>query len=210
MAYKDKEKQREAQRKYEKEKRGSNSRRSIWWGYLYPDSAPEDWKERISAAGIECVVGHHDKDVTATGEEKKEHFHVAIRFSHAKTKAEAIEVLTDFGVLEKSVQYRDSWRAVCRYMVHADDPDKFQYSDDAVTNFCGADWKFECRNNSDKHRVCREMRKFIRENCVTSFSEFVDYCDENNEEWQIALDDNCSYVIHEYIKSKRYDFMEGR
>ena len=39
MPYKDPEKQREAQRRYE-EKNRKGKQRTIWWAYLYEDSAP--------------------------------------------------------------------------------------------------------------------------------------------------------------------------
>ena len=78
----------------------------------------------------------HDKDVRPTGEIKETHVHVAVRFSHAVDLAAAKELLSSFGVKEPSVQYRDSWRAVCRYMVHMDDPDKYQYDPSIVCESC--------------------------------------------------------------------------
>ena len=71
MPYKDKEKQREAQRRYEKKKRGKGKLHAIWWGYLYLDSAPDDWETRIRESGYECVWAMHDKDVRPTGEIKR-------------------------------------------------------------------------------------------------------------------------------------------
>ena len=110
-------------------------------GYLYLDSAPDDWETRIRESGYECVWAMHDKDVRPTGEIKETHVHVAVRFSHAVDVAAAKELLSSFGVKEPSVQYRDSWRAVCRYMVHMDDPDKYQYDPNIVCECGGADWK---------------------------------------------------------------------
>lgn len=203
MAYKDKEKQREAQRRYE-EKRKAKITRTIWWGYLYPESAPEDWEQRLRGCGIEALAQLHDKDVDATGTPKKPHVHIALRFSHAVDKARATEELTNIGVLESSVQYRDSWRAVARYLCHMDDPDKYQYDSTKVIEVGGADYYNAIGRTSDKYRTILEMQKFIREHEIYDFAEFMDYCADENMEWFMALCDNCSVIIEKYMKSRRY------
>lgn len=200
MPYKDPERKKQ----WEREHRTTKTRK-VWWGYLYPDSAPEDWEQRISESALEIVYALHDKDVTATGEPKKPHVHVAVRFSHQQDAATAKETLTAFGVLEKSVQWRDSWKAVCRYMTHMDDPDKFQYSPDIVHECGGADWRDAISRTSDTYRTIREMKRFCREAGVTSYAAFSDWCDENNEEWSCAICDKAGGEIHEYINGLRYD-----
>lgn len=44
MPYKDKEKQREAQRKWEKENRGAGKRHKVWMFIFYPDTAEVGWR----------------------------------------------------------------------------------------------------------------------------------------------------------------------
>lgn len=51
MPYKDKEKQREAQRKWEKENRGAGKRHKVWMFIFYPDTAEVGWRD-------ECGVTH--------------------------------------------------------------------------------------------------------------------------------------------------------
>lgn len=215
MPYKDKEKQREAQRRYEKKKRGKGKLHAIWWGYLYLDSAPDDWETRIRESGYECVWAMHDKDVRPTGEIKETHVHVAVRFSHAVDVAAAKELLSSFGVKEPSVQYRDSWRAVCRYMVHMDDPDKYQYDPSIVCECGGADWKTEIYRSSDKYRAIAEMQDWCdadenrRPNgCPAQFNDLMRYARENNQEWFQALCDNSSIVMREYCKGNRHDWRD--
>lgn len=45
MAYKDPEKQKEAQRKYNAKRQGTRSRG--WACIIYPESAQKDWQEKI-------------------------------------------------------------------------------------------------------------------------------------------------------------------
>ena len=42
-----------------------------------------------------------------------------------------------------------------------------------------------------KHDMLRAMRKHIRENGVTEFAVFQNWCDENNDRWAEALDSGC-------------------
>ena len=114
---------REAQRRYE-EKNRKGKQRTIWWAYLYEDSAPENFLDLMRESGMEGLAMKHDRDVTAAGEVKEAHWHVVVRFSHAVQAKEAKEVLTSFGCKEASVQYRDSWTAVARYLCHMDDPNR--------------------------------------------------------------------------------------
>lgn len=48
MPYKDKEKQREAQRKWEKENRGAGKRHKVWMFIFYPDTAEVGWRDEWS------------------------------------------------------------------------------------------------------------------------------------------------------------------
>lgn len=208
MAYKDPEKQKAAQRRYE-ERRRKNKRKSIWWGYLYPESAEEGWLKRLKESGLEYFAIIHDKDVTATGEIKKTHVHIAVRFAHAVDRSEAVMVLGAIGVLDASVQYRDNWRAVARYMCHLDDPDKYQYDTSDVLQGGGADYYTAIHRGSDKYRVIADMQDYVDDNNICSFKRFMDYCRHNEPTWFMALCDNSAIIMREYIKSNRYDNIDN-
>lgn len=55
-----------------------------------------------------------------------------------------------------------------------------------------------------KHAMLRAMRKHIRENNVTEFTDFQDWCDENNNRWAFALDSGLSSVIEKYIDGRAH------
>ena len=217
MPYKDKQKQREAQRKSDAKRRGAGVQHKYWWGYLYEDSAPEDWETLIRESGYECVWATHDKDVRPTGEPKATHTHVAVAFSHAVAAAQAKEVLASFGVKAASVQFRDSWQAVCRYMIHMDDPDKYQYGREIVRQCGGADWETAVARTSDKYRTICEMQDWcddaanVRANgCPPQFVDLMRYARAENREWFIALCDNSAVIMREYCKGLRHDWRDER
>lgn len=213
MPYKDKAKKAQ----WEREHRGAGTQRKIWWGYLYFDSAPDDWETRIRESGYECVWACHDRDERPTGEKKEAHVHVAVRFSHAVFAKEAKAVLTSFGVKEASVQYRDSWRAVCRYMTHMDDPDKYQYEPSIVRECGGADWRSEVVRTSDKYKTIAEMMAWVEDpandkanGCPAQFPDLLHYARDNQQEWFAALCDNCAIIMREYCKGLRHDWRDER
>lgn len=208
MPYKDPEKQKAAQKKWEQENRKGKLHK-VWWGYLYEDSAPENFLDLMRESGMEGLAMKHDKDVTAAGEVKEAHWHVVVRFSHAVQARDAKEVLTSFGVKEPSIQYRDSWTAVARYLCHMDDPNKAQYDPGEVVEFGGADYLAAINRAADKYRIVSEMCDWAKANRIYSFNKLVDYARQENMEWFIALADNSAIFMREYLKSYRYDVLEG-
>lgn len=214
MPYKDQEKAKEAKKRWE-EKNRKGKQRKIWWGYLYPDSAPEDWLDQARKSGCEMLAMFHDQDLDATGLEKEPHWHVVVRFSHAVTAKEAKEFLVPLGVKEASIQYRDSWTAVARYLCHMDDPNKAQYDPSLVVEIGGADYLNAINRTADKYRVVAEMQDWVAEpmnsgNQPRSFGELNDFSRINNLEWFMSLCDNSAVIMREFCKSKRYDWLDGK
>ena len=60
----------------------------------------------------------------------------------------------------------------------------------------------------ERHEALKAMRRFIKAHNITNFCDFVDYCDDCESSWSQLLDDNSSYVIEKYIKSRRYKLMD--
>lgn len=212
MPYKDKEKQKAAKAKWEKENRAAGTRHKVWTIIFYEESAPY-WRDELSELGIECVVSPlHDADVWTESDEKKNPEHKAgeLKKPHYHLLADYVnpasykEVAEDFAFLNsKNIKYAKSKKAMALYLCHLKDPQKAQYSPDGITEFGGANWRDWCSQIDDLHSMMREMRKFIKENCVTEFVDFQDWCDENNEEWSRALDLHCAWAIGNYITRLR-------
>lgn len=205
MPYKDPEKK----KRWEQENR-RGKQHAIWWGYLYEDSSPENWLDLARESGYEMLAMLHDRDVTAAGELKEPHWHVVVRLSHAGSRADAEEALLPLGVKKASIQYRDSWTAVARYLCHLDDPNKTQYSPEHVVEMGGADYLQAINRTRDKYRVIAAMQDWVIENNCRSFAHLMDYARANDMEWFMALCDNCAVIMREYIKSRRYDEDEER
>lgn len=88
----------------------------------------------VTMSPIKWAYILHDSDVEKeTGELKKAHFHVYMEFENDRSFSKIAEV---FHLAENNIQKARSTRGSIRYLIHADDVDKYQYSySDIVTNF---------------------------------------------------------------------------
>lgn len=214
MAYADKEKQKAYQREWEKKHR-KGKQHKIWWGYLYEDSAPDNWLDIARESGYEMLAMKHDKDVTAAGEVKETHIHVVVRLAHAGDLKDAKEALLPLGIKEASIQYRDSWTAVARYLCHMDDPNKAQYDPADVIEIGGADYLQAINRTADKYRIVAEMQDWVIEETENgqvprSFADLCNFARESNLEWFMALCDNTAIIMREFCKSIRADYYDQR
>lgn len=176
---------------------------------VYPDSAPPEWRETLSEAHVECLISPlHDKDVNPDGSQKKPHWHVMVMFSSVKTRKQAAELRDAVG----GVGWENvaSARGYARYLCHLDNPEKAQYSPEDVVELGGADYSDVTRRATDAVKAVREMMRYIRENNVMFYSDFVDYCADERPEWFESLVTRNTYAVYTYIKarSKKADIYE--
>lgn len=104
----------------------------VFQGVIYPDSDTYDCQSvlfLLPDVFVEYAYILHDKDVDEQGELKKAHYH----WLGTRSSPVALSTIAkQLGVPQNSVEFARSYRAFLRYMIHADDPSKFQYSPDAV------------------------------------------------------------------------------
>lgn len=187
-----------------KDKRGRN-----WWFVVYPDSLPDHWVEILDDLHVPAFISPlHDHDINADGEPKKPHYHVILMFDGNKSFEQIQEISKD--VLHGTIPQRiDHLRGTVRYLIHMDNPEKYQYDVKDIISLAGADIDAATQKSSTvRHYDLAEMRKYIREHDVYSFAAFYDYCDQFNSDWASMLDDNSTMCISSYIKSRIYDRRE--
>lgn len=167
---------------------------------LYPESAPENWKEILTDLLIPCFVSPlHNADTNPTGEVKKEHYHILFMFDGVKTIEQAQEICKLVGGVGCEVV--KSIRGYARYLCHLDNPDKAQYNVEDVICLCGADYYKTIGLSVDKYQAITEIMDFIDDNAITSYRDLLQYCRREKRDWFRVLCDNGTYVILEYIKS---------
>jgi hypothetical protein len=170
---------------------------------VYPESAPENWKEILSDLLIPCFVSPlHNADVNPTGEVKKEHYHILFMFDGVKTTEQAKAVIALVGGVGCEVV--KSIRGYARYLCHLDNPDKAQYDTEDVICLCGADYYKIIGLAIDKYQAISDIMDFVDDNGITSYRDLLQYCRVHRKDWFRCLCDNGTYVVLEYLKSAEW------
>lgn len=183
-------------------------RARIWTFVFYPDSAPENWHEIITSWKVEAYVSPlHDKDLNGDNEEKKPHYHIVIVFSGKKSPEQIQELsnqLSKVKIIPAKNKVADK-RIMVRYLVHYDNPEKFQYDIDDILEFGGADKVAYFVGEKEDDTAVREMMNFAREQGITSFATLADYAAAEKPEWFRVLVSRRSYFMDKYLKSLSYE-----
>lgn len=184
------------------EKPDMSGKRTRTFAFLvYPDSAPQDWREKLTEAHVQALVSPlHDQDVNPDGSQKKPHWHVLIIYDGMKSYEQAAQLRDSMG----GVGWENvaSTRGYARYLCHLDNPEKAQYSADGVIEYGGADYSDIIRRAADATRAVRDMMEYIREHDVRFYSDFLEYCMDERPDWFETLITRNTYAIYTYIKAR--------
>jgi len=189
-------------------KKSSGEKRSSNWNFiLYPESAPENWRELINETHIEWVESPlHDKDVNEDGTDKKAHYHITLLFPSLKSfdQVEEITKTLNAPIPVKCLSVKGS----IRYMVHKDSPEKYQYDWNKIVPHNGADLSSLCAPTStERLQIQKDIIEYIRTNGVIEFFDVVNYAtDEGLSDWLNVLLNFSTMAINAYIKSQRHKF----
>lgn len=189
----------------QEEKKARDKRSRNWTFVLYPESAPEDWREILDAEHIKWVESPiHDKDQNADGTAKKPHWHILLLFDGNKAFTQ-IQKITD-KLNAPLPQVAASTKALVRYMAHLDNPEKVQYDRSAIIGHGGADVALYLKvSASTRYELIAEMVEYIRENEVHEFIDFMGICmDEHRDDWFPLVCDSSAVIIDMVIKSNRH------
>ena len=174
---------------------------------VYPESAPDNWRALIDDMHVEWIESPlHDKDVNATGESKKAHWHILLLFGGVKSY-EQVKAPTD--QLNAPIPQRcHNAKSMVRYMAHKDNPEKAQYLVSDIKGHGGVDIDDFFRSSaSERYTLISDMIDYVREEGITEIQDLVDYAQVyERDTWFPLLCDSCSYIVGKYIKSQRYRF----
>lgn len=98
-----------------------------WEIVLYPDSDSYDCSEilaKLSEFFEQWAYILHDKDLDADGQPKKPHYHF---YGKSADKLTSSGISYGVGVPESACRVVSRWKGALRYLVHADNPEKYQY-----------------------------------------------------------------------------------
>jgi len=159
-----------------------NVKKRNWAFVLYPESAPKDWREQLQKTGLQCAVSPlHDKDLNPTGEPKKPHYHVILCYS-GPTAYNVVKRLTNGQLGQTIPQPLEQVRGYYRYLTHADNPEKAQYSKVDIQTLNGFDIReFVELTRSEVAKAKREILQLIRDNGITEYRVLMDILMDGGE-----------------------------
>lgn len=180
-----------------------NTKKRNWTFVLYPESAPEDWRDKLKLSGLMAAISPlHDRDLNPTGEAKKAHYHVLLVYS-GPTTYNAVAKFT--ASLNATVpQALESVRGMYRYFTHKDNPEKFQYEEKEITTCNGFNIADLVElTKSEVNEIKRNVLQLVRDVGITEYSGLIDFLLDNEmaAEYDVAI--NNTFFFNTYITSRR-------
>lgn len=181
-----------------------NEKSKFWVFVAYPESLPAGWEEIISQTGIKWSHGPiHDKDVTATGEPKKPHFHCLLCWPGPTTFNNVRNLVVE-KLGQPIPQVCHDPVGAYKYFWHLENPEKYQYDTNEKYLFNGFVWS-DYQGNvtpSEQRRRSKECLKLIRELPCHEYKQLLDYLDLNNEDELFDFARSNTVMLKEYIKGQ--------
>lgn len=182
-----------------------DTRTRNWTIVVYPDSLPDHWESILDDLHIEWICSPlHDKDLNATGECKKPHYHILLLFGGVKSYEQVCEVISPLNC--PIPQRCHNAKAMVRYMVHMDNPDKAKYNLSDIRSFGGVDiFEMLRPSSSERYSIIKDILNFVKDNKIVEFQDLIDIAMECEfDTWFPLLCDNSAFIVQQYIKSQRH------
>lgn len=185
------------------------NKKRYWAFVLYPESAPDNWRELLQQTGLACAVSPlHDKDLDPTNQPKKSHYHIILCYS-GPTTFNSVKKITDN--LNQPIPIPlEQVRGYFRYLTHKDNPDKFQYNEKEITTIND----FDIDNYNDlsvsqiKH-IMIDIQRICRDNLIMEYSDLLDFLLDNDLFSYLDVAQNHTILFNTYITSQRNKFRDN-
>lgn len=174
------------------EKKDKRIKGRYWTMIVYPESAPENWRNILDNKHLEWVESPlHDSDVNADGSKKKPHWHIMLCYEGPATQNMAQKIADELH--SPRAQKVGSAKGMVRYFAHLDNPEKYQYSVADIVPHNGADIAEFLKLTASQNLACmKDIFKFIKEKEVDNYMDFLEFCiSQGNDDWfDIAINHN--------------------
>lgn len=154
----------------------------IYEATLYRDSDIYDYNHVISYVTLyfdDWAYITHDKDrFEESGELKKEHIHLLFKHQNQlsiNSVAEKLEIPVN------ALEWKANWKKSIQYLIHYNNPGKYQYSIEEITSSYGDDIRkfFDNKEQSETEQVV-QLYNFIFEQHISKMHDLLKYALENN------------------------------
>lgn len=178
-----------------------------WTFIIWEDSTDvEQFKVAIksqSRLGVRALYIRHDRDVRANGEPKKVHWHIILIWDNSTTFNNALKTAQAVSNT-KYIEPVRSLVGATRYLIHMDDPDKYQYDKDEVQTVGDVDFSELIESSRNDRIELKAMCEYIRDNGITHFDTFAYYCMNKNLEWFRILSERNTFFFKNLIQAQHF------
>lgn len=185
-----------------------NVKKRNWAFVLYPESAPDDWREQLQKTGLPCAISPlHDKDTNATGEPKKAHYHVMVCYQ-GPTAFSVVERYTK-SLNQPHPQPVEQIRGYYRYLTHKDNPEKAQYDEKDIQTLNGFDIRdFVEMTKSEITKNIRAVQQFVMDNDIMEYSDLMEILLQGGDTMADWFEVASSHTLFfsAYLKSRRFRY----
>lgn len=178
------------------------------WAFLvYPDSAPTNWREMLRETGLQCAISPlHDKDINADGTPKKPHYHVIVVYS-GPTSFNVVNALCASlnAPIPKALE---SVRGMYRYLIHLDNPEKFQYSEKEIFLINGFDISdYVEMSKSEVNSYKKKIISLIRDIDIVEYSDLMDFLLDSDMSVEFDVASSHTIFFNNYLRSRKFSIM---
>ena len=154
----------------QKKSTGSKDNRYRQWSIIvYPDSAPENWRDLLKGQQwVESPL--HDKDVNPDGTPKKPHWHIVLVFTNKKSYEQIEKIASSLNGAHP--QYVQNLTGMIRYLGHIDNPEKAQYSKSDIIGH-GIDVSKYLESETDIDKLEQTIEIYCEENKIVEYAQLV-------------------------------------
>lgn len=179
----------------------ADKRTREWAMIIYPESAPKNWREIIDELHVPWIASPlHDKDVNPDGSKKKPHWHVILVFRNKKS-FEQIKEITD--KLNAPIPQKcNDLRGYVRYLVHTDNPEKYQYDRADIENHGLDDIDKFFQTATRRRAILKALVKHIREEHVTNLMDLTEYAVEKGDDWFDTVTQHNTIFLNAVLKAE--------
>lgn len=181
----------------------TNVKKRNWAMVVYPESAPENWKEIIEKTGLPAAISPlHDKDVNPDGTPKKPHWHVIVVFS-GPTSFNVVKNLTE-SLNSPIPQPLESVKGYYRYFSHKDNPEKAQYDEREIRTINGFNvLDFTELTRAETLTVKMAIREIIKAEGFTEYAEIIDFLADSEMLTELEVASSNTLFFAQYLASRR-------
>ncbi|WP_103573785.1 replication protein [Campylobacter concisus] len=187
-------------------KKPSQVKARIWALLVYPESAPEGWRERLKQSGVQGFISPlHDKDVKEeTEEEKKKHWHVGLVFSGPTSLAAVSEISKQLN--GPAPQRARDVKGLYDYCSHKNNPEKYQYDEAEIECFNGFDISkyVTSKSTGERLQLRRAINALIKKENICEYCELIDRLEEIDDVDMLEVAMSSTIHFNTLLTSRRF------